>query len=255
MGKHYSLVTALYNVDTWNVRYFIGLGLIFVCFFAYYALAVKQGKKDKAAGMPWQTNMYNFANDFVYVAGFTSWFSKHSPTHHWITMFLWVGLLAWFILEGVVHYQTIKYDLQTEIFPHARSRRNALLMYWGVQIVFIAGYWYLWAVMDDPLVWIMFGTTVTGCMIFNFTWLQKRRSTRGMHPSTPYFLTVAMIATYFLWLPGADPVMGNWNTYFLGAAVTGLGVALIFYYRKLPKYVPEPETKEVSNETASEEAE
>ncbi len=239
MGLHYDLYTALGNVDSWSPRYFIGLGLIFICFFSYYAFSVYQAKKDKAGGMPWQTNMYNFANDFVYVAGFSTWFSKTSPTHHWITMFLWVGLLAWFILEGVVHYQTIKYDLQTEIFPNAKNRRNALLMYWGVQTVFVAGYWYLWSVMEDPLVWIMFGTTVTGCMIFNFTMLQKRGSRRGMHKSIPWFLTIAMVATYFFWLPGADPIMGNWHTYFLGAGVVGLGIFLIYYYNKLPEYKSE----------------
>ncbi|MGN0446647.1 MAG: hypothetical protein ACI4IA_08855 [Acutalibacteraceae bacterium] len=241
MGNHYSLQTALHNVDHWNIRYFLGLALIGICFYCYYWFSIKQARKDKASGMPWQTNMYNFANDFVFVVGFSNWFSKNSPTHHWIQMALWVGLVLWFIMEIVVHVQTIRYDLTTEIFPHAKSRRNALLMYWGVQIVFIAGYWYLWSVMEDPLVWIMFGTTVTGCMIFNFTFLQKRGSTRGMHPSIPYFLTVAMFATYFLWLPGADTKMSNFYTYFLGTAVIGLGIALIYYYRHLPKYVPEGE--------------
>jgi len=236
MGITYNLETALNNVDNWNIRYWIGLGLIGVCFYCYYWFSIRQGRKDKASGMPWQTNMYNFANDFVYIIGFSSWFSKSSPTHHWITMVLWVGLVIWWGMELIVHYQAIKYDLMTEIFPHAQSKRNAILMYIGVQICFIAGYWYLWTVMDDPLVWIMFGTTVTNCMIFNFTFLQKRGSTRGMHPIIPYALTVAMFATYIMWLPGADPVMGNFQTYFMGVCVIGLGVALILYYRRLPKY-------------------
>lgn len=236
MYYHYDLEAVLAKFDAFYPPLIIGYIVTMVCFYLYYWKSIRQGFKDQCSGMPWQTNMYNFANDFVYVAAFWNWFNPASETHHWITMFMWVGLLIWFIFEFVVHYQTIKWDLQTEIFPHAKSRRNALLMYWGVQACFIAGYAFIWSLLDDPIVMVMFITTYTGCVIFNFSMSSKRGSRRGVAPSIPWALLIAQFFGYFVILPCLDASFANPYTFAMGAAACGLSIAYIVIYRNLPDF-------------------
>lgn len=238
MGLHYSLDVYLANLNELYLPVYIGWIIAMICFYIYYMACILRARRDKRCGMPWQANMWNFANDFVYVVSFSSWWNPSSPTHHWVTMFLWVGLVIWFIMEFIVHYQTIKYDLTTEMFPHAKSKSTALLMYWGVQVCFVAGYWFIWSMMDDPLVHIMFLTTFTGCLIFNFQMMSKRGSTRGIAPVVPWVLLIAQVAGYFIILPSADPVMANFYTYFMGTCATALGIAFVYMYKKLPRYKP-----------------
>ena len=140
-------------------------------------------------------------------------------------------------MEFVAHYQSIKWDLQTEIFPHAKSRKNAILMYVGVQLCFIAAYGFLWSVMSDPLCHIMFLTTFTGCVIFNFQLMNKRQSNRGLHWTIPVALTVAQIVGYFVILLACDPHVASdpW-VYIGGVAATALAIAFGVILSKLPKW-------------------
>lgn len=239
MDLIYDLDVALANYDRLAPLLITGQLLAMTAFYLYYWLGIKQGFKDKTSGMPWQTNMYNFANDVVYVAAFWSWFNPESPTNHWVTKVLWVGLALWFIMEIVIHYQSIKWDLQTEIFPNAKNRRNALLMYWAVQACFVAGYAFIWSVLDDPIVHVMFLTTYTGCVIFNFSMTAKRGSRRGMHPAVPWALVVAQFAGYFMVMPGLDPIMANPFTFAMGIAAVGLAIAYAVIYQRTPEYKPE----------------
>lgn len=243
MGYHYSLDVYLQRLNDPYLLVYIGWIIAMVCFYWFYYKSLKTGFEHKTSGMSWQCNMWNFANDFVYVVGFSRWFDPSSPTHHWFTMFLWFGLVAWFAMEFVAHYQCIKYDLQSEIFPHAKSRGAAIAMYWGVQVCFIAAYWFLWSVMEDPLCHIMFLTTFTGCVIWNFQMLSKRGSRRGVAQSVPVALIVAQVVGYFVIMPSFDPVMANFYVYFAGVAATGLAVAYYLYWRSLPPYEPEPEQR------------
>ncbi len=238
MGLHYSLDVYMGRLDEWYLPVYIGWIIAMVCFYLFYWKSIRTGFKHHCSGMSWQCNMWNMANDFVYVVGFSRWFDDSSSTHHWFTMFLWFGLVAWFIMEFISHYQTIKWDLQTEIFPHAKSRRNALSMYWGVQVCFVAAYWFLWSVMEDPLCHIMFLTTFTGCVIWNFQMTSKRQSRKGVHGSVPIALIIAQAVGYFVIMPSFDPVMSNFYVYFAGVCATGLAIAYYLYWRSMPAYVP-----------------
>ncbi len=238
MGYFYDLNVYMDKLDNWSIPVYAGWIIAMICFYWYYYKSLRQGFKDKCGGMPWQTNMWNFANDFIYVIpGFARWWSPNSPTHHWVTIFLWFGLVVWFGMEFVAHYQSIKWDLQTEIFPHAKSRKQAILMYCGVQLGFIAAYAYLWSIMSDPLCHLMFLTTFTGCVIFNFQLMGKRRSNRGLHWTIPVALTVAQIAGYFIILPSIDSTMAHdpW-VYVGGVAATAFAIAFGVVLKGLPKW-------------------
>lgn len=255
MGQHYTIESGLQALYEPSYRYYIGLAIIMVCFYLYYWNGIRQGFKHKTAGMPWQVNMYNFANDMIYVVpGFSLWWGKNSPNANFMTKFLWVGLVIWFIMEFIVHYQSIKWDLD-HIFPSIKNRTHQILAYIGVQLVFIAGYGFLWNCMDDPFVWIMFGTTVPNCLNFYFRMMHVNGSTRGIHKTTPWGLLFANFACFFLWLPAAGPAMSNFYTYFLGVCEVGVAIAFIILYNKTPKYVaPDKEvTPEVLEDATSEE--
>lgn len=236
MGYHYDLAVYMDRLNNWYIPVYAGWLIAMAAFYWFYYKCIRMGFKHKCSGMSWQCNMWNFANDFCYVVGFKRWFSAASPTHHWFTEFLWFGLVAWFLMEFIAHYQTIKYDLTTEIFPHAKSKKNAILMYVGIQICFIAAYWFLWSVMEDQLCHIMFLTTFVGCVIFNFQMSSKRGSRKGMHGSVCIALIVAQIAGFFIIMPSFDPIMSNFYVYFAGVAATGLAIAYYLYWRSLPEY-------------------
>lgn len=249
MGLHYALATYLGRLDDWYLPVYIGWGIAMVCFYWYYFKGIRVGFKHKTAGMSWQSNMWNMANDFVYVVpGFTRWWNHDSPTHHWFTIFLWFGLVVWFAMEFIVHYQAIKYDLD-DMFPNAKSRNNRLLMYWGIQLCFVAAYAFLWSVMEDPLCHIMFLTTFTGCVIWNFQTSTKRGSKKGFAGSVLIALIVAQAVGYFLIMPSFDPIMSNIYVYFAGICATGLAIAHYVYWKRLPDYVPtELPTEETEKE-------
>ncbi|MBQ8083140.1 MAG: hypothetical protein IJ241_03040, partial [Clostridia bacterium] len=96
---------------------------------------------------------------------------------------------------------------------------------------------FLWSVMSDPLCHIMFLTTFTGCVVFNFQLMGKRQSNRGLHWTIPVALAVAQIAGYFIILPSIDPHMAAdpW-VYIGGVAATGLAIAFGVVLSKLPKW-------------------
>ncbi len=238
MGFHYEVADVLAAYDNFYPPLIIGMVIAMIVFFWYYVRGIIQGFRDKCGGMPWQTNMWNFSNDIIFVAGFWSWFNPDSPTHHWTTIILWTGMVIWFIMEFIVHYQSIKWDLQTEIFPHIKKRRNAIWMYWGVQACFVAAYAFFWSILDDPLVYFMFMTTFTGCLVFNFSMSAKRGSRRGMAASIPWGLLIAQFCGYFLILPSLSATLLNPYTICIGIVTCSLAVAYIVMYYRLPKYTP-----------------
>ena len=148
MNLTYDITTVLANFDALNPVLLVSYGLTLACFVVYYIAAIIKGFKDKHCGMPWQTNMWNMSNDFLFVfLGFPYWWTEGLQTNHWFTHIIWVGMVAWFAAELICHWQTIKWDLG-EIFPHAKKRSNAIACYIGAQVVFVACYYWIWSSID-----------------------------------------------------------------------------------------------------------
>ena len=128
MNLTYDITTVLANFDALNPVLLVSYGLTLACFVVYYIAAIIKGFKDKHCGMPWQTNMWNMSNDFLFVfLGFPYWWTEGLQTNHWFTHIIWVGMVAWFAAELICHWQTIKWDLG-EIFPHAKPWKRFCLI-------------------------------------------------------------------------------------------------------------------------------
>ncbi len=235
MGMGYSIDVVLGNFDAFNPVLLAGYAITMACFVIYYIAAIIRGFKEKHCGMPWQTNMWNMSNDFLFVfLGFPYWWTPGLQTNHWFTHIIWVGMVAWFVAELITHWQAYKWDLG-EIFPRAKSHSQAVLMYVGAQVVFIACYYWLWSAIDDPLVQIMIGTTVVFCTLFVPMLLKDRGSTAGISQWSLWSVLVAQVAWWFFAMPAMDPALGNVYTFFFGGCACVVGVISIVRYRHMKK--------------------
>jgi uncharacterized membrane protein (UPF0136 family) len=244
MNLGYSTETVLGNFDAMHPVLLVSYALVLFCFVLYYIFAIIKGFKDKRSGMPWQTNMWNMSNDFCFVfLGFPYWWTPGLVTNHWFTHIIWVGMVAWFIAEIIVHFQAIKWDMD-DMFPHAKSKRNAILLYIGTQIVVISFYYWLWATINDPLVQIMISTTVVGCTLFVPPMLKDRNSTKGISAVSLWVVLIAQIAWWFVAMPAMDATLGNIYTYFFGICATAVGIGSLVRYYAIKKQEEEEQIKE-----------
>ena len=209
---------------------------MFTAFLLYYTEALRLGHKHRAAGIRWQTNMWNMANDIMFVMAAVNWLSSDSPTHHWLTVLQWVGMSCWFFMELAVHLQIIKYELPG-IFPSVTNKTGAIALYILVQLCFIVGYGFLHAVIGDPLVIIMITTTYVGCIAFNFGFLAQRGSRRGVSQLLVWSLVLAQFTWFFVYLPNISPdwAASPW-VYALGVVCTGAALWYAVLYQRAPKF-------------------
>lgn len=235
MGLGYDITTVLGNFDAHDPMLLASYALTLLCFVIYYIAAIIKGFREKHCGMPWQTNMWNMSNDFLFVfLGFPYWWTPGLQTNHWFTHIIWVGMVAWFVAELITHYQACKWDMR-EIFPNAKSRKQAIAMYAGAQVVFIACYYWLWSAIDDPLAQIMIATTVVFCTLFVPDMLKVRGGTKGISKWSLWSVLVAQVAWWFFAMPAMDPALGNVYTYFFGACAIVVGILSIVRYNNLAK--------------------
>lgn len=232
MDMGYTAETVLGHFSALEPVLLISYAVTMLCFVIYYIAAIIKGFKEKHCGMPWQTNMWNMSNDFCFVfLGFPFWFTPGLVTNHWFTHIIWVGMVLWFIAELICHWQAIKWDLK-EVFPRAKKRSTAILLYIGAQIVVVGLYYWLWVTINDPLVQIMIATTVVGCTLFMPVLFSIRKSTRGISAWSLWSVMIAQIAWWFFALPSMDANFANFYTYFFGVCAVACGIgSLIRYYQ------------------------
>ncbi len=234
----YDIDYVFHLFDSLNPAAMIGFFGSFTAFMIYYVEALRVGAKHKTAAMPWQVNMWNMANDILFVAAAAKWLSSDSPTHHWLTVLQWTGMAFWFFMELAVHLQAIRWDLP-EILPHVTNRLHAIMLYVAIQITFIIGYGFLLNAIDDPLVIIMITTTYVTCCAFNLGFLRSRGSRRGVSQGLVWSLVAAEVTWFFVYLPQISP---SWASspwlYLLGTVCTVLSVLYALAYQRAPKWMP-----------------
>ncbi len=243
MGFYYSIDTVLANFNSFDPVLLISYALTLAMFVVYYIAAIIKGFRDKHCGMPWQVNMWNMSNDFLFVfLGYKYWWTPGLQTNHWFTHIIWFGMVAWFIAELITHYQAIKWDLN-EIMPHVKDKRLATCGYVGLQIVFISAYYWLWSAIEDPLVQVMIATTVVGCTLFVPMFIKERGSTSGISVWSLWSVLIAQLAWWFVCMKALDPNFGNFYTYFFGCGAVAMGVVSLVMWYKMKKAETEAEAK------------
>lgn len=238
MGLGYSTTLALSRIDAGLPLVMGGFGIAFACFAIWYIVVIIKGFKDKHVGMPWQANMWNFANDFCFVfVGFGNIWTPGLETNHWFMHLQWFGMAVWFIAEIIVHVQTIKWDIH-EVFPHVQKKSTAIVLYCLAEICFVALYAWLLAVIDDPMIMIMIGTTIFCSMCFYPMFLGEREDTsgtKGINMFSIALVTVAQAAWWFFTTEGLDPTFGNGYSYLLGVCAVGIGIFSMVKFHNMKK--------------------
>jgi len=220
--------------DTLNLRFVVGLFIGSVCFFIYYIEAVRCGLRDKCAGIPWQTNMYNVAHDSIYLLSFASWFTPGLATNQFLTHAMWFGIILWLAMEMVVHYQTLKWS-RDEVFPMLKDRSKFVPVYLGCQVFIWLMMMWLRVTLYDPMFYILIATTYTACLLFNFHFLHRRGSRKGQSQALVWALALTPFAWWFMVVPAINPNMDNIWAYLFGAANCVVSVGYALYFQTFPK--------------------
>jgi hypothetical protein len=224
----YSVDEVLANIQnsTWAVL--LTGAVIFVGYYLYYGEAIRLGFRDKTHAVPVFANMYFFAHDIIFVSLFQRWFYE---IDHWLYRAFWFGLIAFTVLECVVHYQTIQYS-QQDLFP-TLSRRQYLIAYAGMQLAIGILFWFIYTKIDDYLYLISFTSTVIVSVAFMLPLLHARASQKGQSRLLAASLIISPIGFFFLFLP----VMSR---YFVSLPQIVMGITTvvvsIIYMGRLPRY-------------------
>ncbi|MGQ0632526.1 MAG: hypothetical protein ACT4P1_16020 [Sporichthyaceae bacterium] len=224
-------------LDDADVRAFLGIGICGICFYIQYYSDIRTGFRTRSYATPVAVNMWNFADDVVYLTLFTRWFGG-GEYDHWFTRALWVGLAIWLGAELVVHYQTITYGLP-EVFPRL-NRTEAITVYGLAQAALIAALVYFRELVDDPVFMITFSTTVIASVLFAIPMLMRRGHRGGISTASARALIFGPAAFLCLFLPAIAPEFDRWPTYLMGG--TCMAVA-ITYNVLLTRYPAEQAVK------------
>lgn len=229
----YSVDHVFRTLDGLDPRAYLGLALASAGYYVQYVSNVRIGFRDKIHATPIACNMWNFADDFLYLCLFARWFGGGDYSH-WFTKVLWLGMAVWVCLELITHYQTIRYSL-ANLIP-GLPRHAALALYAGGQLCVFALMLFFLNIVDDPILLLAIVSTQFTSVAFAIPMLVGRGHRRGISTASARAMLVAPAAFLALFLPAVAPQFNTPLTY-LGAAACF--VTALAYNLLLPHY-PRP---------------
>lgn len=212
------------TLDSFDARALLGLGIGSLAYYVQYVSNIRVGFRERTHATPVVANMWNFADDVTYLLMFGRWFHDDRFSH-WFTQAMWFGFIAWAAMEGITHYQTIRFSLG-ELFK-GMPRRSALTLYIGAQATLLALFLFLKASVDDPIWLFMIATTQFSSIAFCIPMLLQRGSARGLSMTSARALMIAPAAFLCLFLPAVAPNFDQWPTYGAGVACIAVGFAYV----------------------------
>jgi hypothetical protein len=237
----YSVDHVFATLDNLDPRAYIGLVLASAGYYVQYVANIRTGFRDRIHATPIGCNMWNFADDFLYLCLFARWFGGGEYSH-WFTMALWFGMAAWVTLELTTHYQTIKYSL-ANLVPGV-PRGQAIGLYVGAQACLIAVMIFFLNLVNDPIMLIAIVSTQFSSVAFAIPMLLGRGHRRGISTASARALLVAPASFLALFLPAIAPEFDTPITY-IAAAVCFL--TALAYNLLLRRYPAEPAADERDN--------
>lgn len=202
--------------------------VIFVGYYLYYGEAIRLGFRDKTHAVPVFANMYFFAHDMIFASLFQRWFGE---IDHWLYRAFWFGLVAFTVLECVVHYQTLRFS-QADLFP-TLSRRQYFVAYAGMQAAIGVLFWFIYTQIADYLFLISFTSTVIVSVALMLPLLHARGNQKGQSRLLAASLIISPIGFFFLFLPAMSSYFTSLPYILMG--ITTVAVAVIYFWR-LPHY-------------------
>ena len=207
--------------------------LSFAGAYMQYFGALSMGFKHRTYSIPLICNLWNFAHDTTFVMNFHHWFHE---VDWWMVKAFWFALVVFATCECVVMYQLLRYGRQ-DVFP-GMSLAQATASYIGLQIFMYGVFWWLLAMIQDPYYLIMFSTATVLAPVFNISLMRARGSRKGFS-MTMLVGYVFLCAGFWLWMLQIDPFFRSPFILMIALGSTGMAVAGVFVFRKLPEYRPE----------------
>jgi hypothetical protein len=227
----YSVDQVFQTLDDLDPRAYLGLVLASAGYYVQYVSNVRIGFRDGIHATPVACNMWNFADDFLYLCLFTRWFGDGEYSH-WFTKALWFGMSAWVTLELATHYQTIKYSL-ADLVPGV-PRRQALVLYIGAQLCMFVLMIFFIQLVDDPILLLAIVSTQFSSVAFAIPMLLGRGHRRGISTASARAMLIAPAAFLALFLPAIAPAFDTPITYTAAAACFLVALAYNLLLRRYP---------------------
>lgn len=234
----YSVDQVFRTLDDLDPRAYAGLALASAGYYVQYVSNVRTGFRDRIHATPVACNMWNFADDFLYLCLFTRWFGGGEYSH-WFTKALWFGMAIWVSLELMTHYQTIRYSL-ADLVPGVQ-RGKAIALYVGAQLAIFVLMIFFIQLVDDPILLLAIVSTQFGSVAFAIPMLLGRGSRRGISTASARAMLVAPAAFLALFLPAVAPQFDTPITYLAAAACFLTAVAYNLLLSRYPvEHTPSP---------------
>jgi hypothetical protein len=211
----YSVEQVFQTLDDFDPRAYIGLILASAGYYVQYVSNVRIGFRHRIHATPVACNMWNFADDFLYLCLFTRWFGG-GEYGHWFTKALWFGMAVWVTLELTTHYQTIKFSL-SDLIPGV-PRSKALALYVGAQLCLFVLMIFFVRLVDDPILLLAIVSTQFSSVAFAIPMLLGRGHRRGISTASARAMLVAPAAFLALFMPAIAPEFNTAVTYVAAAA-------------------------------------
>jgi hypothetical protein len=230
-GLSYNPATVEQLTQT-NMVWILGAStLSFIGAYIQYFGAITMGFKDRTHSIPLLGNLWFFAHDTTYVVNFNHWF--HAG--FWLLKAFWGALAVFALCESVVTYQILRFS-RAELFP-GQSTRQAVLSYIGLQLFTYGLFWWFLSMVQDPYYLLCFSTTVVIAPLLNIPMMRQRGSRRGF---SLLMLSgfIPLSVGFWLWMVLIDPYFRQPFFYLVAIGNTGIAVAGIFEFLRLPAYQP-----------------
>jgi len=201
----YSPAEVFRTLDDVDMRAYAGLVLASGGYYVQYIANVRKGFRDRIHATPVPANMWNFADDIIYLALVGRWFG-------------------------------IRFSLG-DLFPRL-ARREALVLYVGLQASLITLMAFFIQLVDDRILVLAITTTQVSSILFCIPMLLSRGHRRGISTASARAMLVAPPAFLSLFLPAVAPAFDTPATYALAAACFAMAVA---YNLLLTRFPAEPD--------------
>jgi hypothetical protein len=231
----YSVDQVFATLDSLDPRAYVGLALAGAGYYVQYVSNVRIGFRDRIHATPIACNMWNFADDFLYLCLFTRWFGGGAYSH-WFTIVLWFGMAIWVTLELTTHYQTIRFSL-ADLTPGV-PRSRALALYVGAQLCMFALMIFFINLVDDPILLLAITSTQFTSVAFAIPMLLGRGHRRGISTASARAMLVAPTAFLALFLPAIAPEFDKPITYIAAVACFATALAYNLLLRRYPDEPP-----------------
>lgn len=195
------------------------------CGFIQIVTAVRNGIRDRIAGLPLAMTCGMLIHDLTYAVNYDHYF--HGVDHLFWKL-CWVGMLPSVLIEVFLIAQWWRYN-RPGIAPDAPRWVVDGLLLLGLTGGF-AAFWYLQSAANDRLDLLGLTLVQASAVVFLAPWLIARGSTRGQSRAFAWATALGPASLGQAFIPYLSPAFRTWQLYGFVAVTTALGFAYALLY-------------------------